>query len=257
MPVYLRPVLCDNLAMAWLEVKNLTLKEKDTLFLSELSFSLEKGTITLLAGRNGSGKSMLLKSLKGLLPADGSICLDGKELKRRERLRSIGLVFQETALQIVGSTVEKDVAFGPENLGLKESEIAKIVDAVIAELGLEKVRTKNPSDLSGGERRMLSIAGVIAMSPSIILLDEPLANLDYPATVNVIKTLIKLKDAGFTIIIASHEAEKFLAHTDRTIILRGGRIVSDRKSEDSLDVLKKYGIYIPPKLTFKELSWAE
>ena len=104
---------------------------------------------------------------------------------------------------------------------------------------------------------MLSIAGVIAMSPSIILLDEPLANLDYPATVNVIKTLIKLKDAGFTIIIASHEAEKFLAHTDRTIILRGGKIVSDRKSEDSLDALKKYGIYIPPKLTFKELSWAE
>ena len=166
--------------MAWLEVKNLSLVQNGQTMLSDISFSLEKGTITLLAGRNGSGKSMLLKSLKGLYPISGKVIINGEELdKRKKRMSSIGLVFQETALQIVGSTVEKDIAFGPENQGLREDEVQAIVESTIKRLELENIRKKNPEELSGGERRKISIAGVIAMSPSLILLDEPLANLDY------------------------------------------------------------------------------
>ena len=244
--------------MAWLEVKNLSLVQNEQTLLSDISFSLEKGTITLLAGRNGSGKSMLLKSLKGLFPISGKVILNGEELnKRKKRMSSIGLVFQETALQIVGSTVEKDIAFGPENQGLKEDEVHALVEETIKRLELEPIRKKNPAELSGGERRKISIAGVIAMTPSLILLDEPLANLDYPSTVNAIKILVDLKEAGFTILIASHEAEKFLAHTDRTLIMKKGKLVSDKPSKDSLEDLAANDIYIPKKMAFEDLSWAK
>lgn len=244
--------------MAWLEVENLTLFEKGQMVLSNISFSIDKGTITFLSGRNGSGKSMLLKSLKGLLSIEGNVRLDGKLLdSRRKRLSTVGLVFQETALQIVGATVEKDIAFGPENQGLSPSEVKQRVDMVIENLDLGHIRKKSPSELSGGELRKLSIAGVIAMSPSLILLDEPLANLDYPATINVIKTLIKLKEEGFTIIVASHEVEKLLAHTDRTLIMKKGRLICDKKSRDSLDDLRANDIYIPKQMRFEDLTWIE
>ena len=242
--------------MAWLEVRNLTLKTDEATLLEDISFSLERGTITLLAGRNGSGKSMLLKSIKGFTHAEGTILLGGKALdKRRDRISSIGLVFQETELQIVGSTDEKDISFGPENLGFSAAECKAITDEAISLLGLEHVRGKSPSELSGGERRKLSIAGVIAMSPSVILLDEPLANLDYPATVKVIETLIRLKEKGFALLIASHEAEKFLCHTDKTLIMKKGRLISDAPSEDSVATLRENDIYIPKNAEFEDLTW--
>lgn len=243
--------------MAYLEVKKLSIKADDRFILSDISFTLEKGTITLLAGKNGSGKSMLLKCLKGLVsPHSGKIYLDGKELKsRKERIREIGLVFQETSLQIVGSTVEMDIAFGPENLEYPAERIAEIVDENLKLFDLEKYRTKRPDELSGGERRKLILAGVIAMEPSIILLDEPFANLDYPSIRTVIRSLDTLKKKGFTILLVSHEAEKFLAHTDKTIIIRNGRIASDKPSRDSLQSLRENDVYVPDNANFEELSW--
>ncbi len=245
--------------MAYLEIKGLSLTIEKRKLLDNISFSIEKGTITLIAGKNGSGKSLLLKCIKGLeKPDTGEIILDGKVLKKaKDKMRNISLVFQDTALQIVGSTVEKDIAFGPENLNLKQAEIDKKVDDMLKLFALDYAREMKPDSLSGGEKRKLSIAGVLAMDTSLLLLDEPFANLDYPSTITVIKTLDKLKKNGITVILVSHEAEKFLYHTDNTVIIKDGKIVHDDKSALSIKALRENEIYLPKNARFEELTWTD
>ena len=242
--------------MAYLSVDNLSCTIDGTPLLENISFSVEKGTLTLIAGPNGSGKSLLMKCLKGLeKPDGGTITVDGREIKKtKERMKLFGLVFQDTSLQIVGSTVEKDIAFGLENQKKSIEEIKGKTDEMISLFSLEKERKKDPRVLSGGERRRLCIAGVMAMESSILLLDEPLGNLDYPSVKMVLNTLMTLKEKGVTVLIVSHEAEKLLALTDNTIILRGGRIAASGKSRDMLPSLKENGIYLPP-LPFGEMKW--
>ena len=244
--------------MAFLSVSNLRKSIDGTLLLDDISFTVEEGTITLIAGPNGSGKSLLLKCLKGLEKTDsGTIEVDGRDAgKTKERMKLFGLVFQDTSLQIVGSTVEKDIAFGLENQKRSPEEIKAKVDEMLSLFHLEKERRKNPKILSGGERRRLAIAGVLAMESRILLLDEPLANLDYPSVRDVLKTLVELKKKGITVLIVSHEAEKFLALTDNTIIIRGGRIAAAGKSRDMLSSLRENDIYLPP-LDFEALKWIE
>ncbi len=243
--------------MALLSVDNLSFSIDGTKLLENISFSLEKGSLTLIAGKNGSGKSMLLKCLKGLEKPDrGRITIDGRELKReRERMRAFGLVFQDTSLEIVGSTVRKDIAFGLENLRWERERIQETTDRMVSLFNLEKIQNLPPSVLSGGEKRRLSIAGVLAMEPEIILMDEPLANLDYPSIKMVLSTLLELKEKGITIIIVSHEAEKLLSLTDNTIILSEGKIVDMGKSRDMMDALRNNEVYLPPKANFEDLSW--
>lgn len=243
--------------MALLSVDNLSFSIDGTKLLENISFSLEKGSLTLIAGKNGSGKSMLLKCLKGLEKPDGGrITIDGRELKReRERMRAFGLVFQDTSLEIVGSTVRKDIAFGLENLRWERERIQETTDRMVSLFNLEKIQHLPPSVLSGGEKRRLSIAGVLAMEPEIILMDEPLANLDYPSIKMVLSTLLELKEKGITIIIVSHEAEKLLSLTDNTIILSEGKIVNMGKSRDMMDALRNNEVYLPPKANFEDLSW--
>ena len=242
--------------MAYLSVDNLSCTIDGTPLLENISFSVEKGTLTLIAGPNGSGKSLLMKCLKGLeKPDGGTVTVDGREIKKtKERMKLFGLVFQDTSLQIVGSTVEKDIAFGLENQKKSIEEIKGKTDEMISLFSLEKERKRDPRVLSGGERRRLCIAGVMAMESSILLLDEPLANLDYPSVKMVLNTLMTLKEKGVTVLIVSHEAEKLLALTDNTIILRGGRIAASGKSSDMLSSLRENGIYLPP-LPFGEMKW--
>lgn len=241
----------------YLSVRDLTLAIEGKELLHSVSFDAEEGTITVIAGRNGSGKSLLLKCLKGLeKPQAGSITLDGRELKgRKERMAAFGLVFQDPSLQAVGSTVEKDIAFGPENMGLPRERIREIVDSMCRRFSLDRIRKERPEVLSGGEKRRLAIAGVLAMDAKVLLLDEPFANLDYPSTLMMIETLIELRESGQTVIIVSHEAEKFLRHTDRTIIMADGRIAADGSSRDVMPLLKGNGIYIPDGARIEDLSW--
>lgn len=245
--------------MAYFEVRNLSLTIDKKEILKDISFEVEKNTINLVAGKNGSGKSMLLKCIKGLeKPDDGEIVLDGKSLKKsKERMRKIGLVFQDSNLQIVGSTIRRDIAFGLENIGKDKDEIDSEVNKLMKIFSLEDKANLSPSVLSGGERRKLCILGVIAMNSELLLLDEPFANLDYPSTKIVINTLLKLKELGSTIIIVSHEAEKFLYHTDSTIIIKDGHLEQSGKSSEMLDALRCNEIYIPRNLRFEELSWLE
>ncbi len=242
--------------MAYLSVDNLSCTIDGTALLENISFSVEKGTLTLIAGPNGSGKSLLMKCLKGLeKPDGGTITVDGREIRKtKERMKLFGLVFQDTSLQIVGSTVEKDIAFGLENQKKSVEEIRRKTDEMISLFSLEKERKKDPGVLSGGERRRLSIAGVMAMESSILLLDEPLANLDYPSVKMVLNTLVTLKEKGVTVLIVSHEAEKLLALTDNTIILRGGRIAASGRSRDMLSSLKENNIYLP-SIPYEEMKW--
>ncbi len=245
--------------MAYFEVRNLSLTIDNKEILKNISFEAERNTINLIAGRNGSGKSMLLKCIKGLeKPKTGEIVLNGATLKKsKDRMRSIGLVFQDSNLQIVGSTIKRDIAFGLENIGKKKEEIDKEVERLIKLFGLEDKADLAPSVLSGGERRKLCILGVIAMNSELLLLDEPFANLDYPSTKTVLNTLLKLKELGTTIVIVSHEAEKFLLHTDNTIILKDGHIEKAGKSYEMLDALRENEIYIPKNASFEDLSWLE
>lgn len=242
--------------MAYLSLSNITKCADGNLLLDNVTMEVEKGTITLIAGPNGSGKSTLLKCIKGLEKPDrGKIILDGAELgKERERMKLFGLVFQDTSLQIVGRTVEKDIAFGLENEKKSIDEIRHKTEEMLALFSLEKVRKKDPRVLSGGERRRLSIAGVLAMESKVLLLDEPLANLDYPSIREVLKTLVRLRKEGVTILIVSHEVEKLLALTDNTVILNEGRVIGSGKSPDMLSLLKDNSIYLPP-LDFEELTW--
>lgn len=242
--------------MAYLTVSNLSASADNLPVLKNISFSVDKGSLTLIAGPNGSGKSFLLKCLKGLEKTkSGTITVDGREMKtRKERMGFFGLVFQDTSLQIVGSTVERDIAFGLENQKRSITEIKRKRDEMLSLFSLEKERERDPRVLSGGERRRLSIAGVMAMESPVLLLDEPLANLDYPSVKMVLNTLISLKEKGITVLIVSHEAEKLLALTDNTIILRSGEIAASGRSRDMISSLRENSIYLPP-LAYEDMKW--
>ncbi len=242
--------------MAYLTLDGLSKTSDGIKILENISFSVEKGTLTLICGLNGSGKSTLLKCLKGLMKTDsGSVFLNGRKLERQsERMRIFGLVFQDTSLQTVGRTVERDIAFGLENQRKSTSEIRRITDNMITLFQLEDVRERDVKVLSGGERRRLSIASVLAMETEVLLLDEPLANLDYPSVKMVLSSLVRLRDAGITVIMVSHEAEKFLALTDNTIILKDGKVAGKGKSRDMTQELRRNMIYLP-EAPYEDLSW--
>jgi len=243
--------------MGILEVRNLTLKLGNKTIYKDISFSIEKGAFAVLCGRNGAGKSQLLKTLKGLVKlTSGEIHIKGEDLSHRknERLRKTALVFQDADLQSVGETVEKDIDFGPENLGWKREKIIEEREKALKLLSLENLRNQRPHTLSGGEKRKLALAGVLAMQNDIILLDEPFANLDYPSTRVVLETLLELHKRGITLLIVTHEVEKFLAHTDAVLIMKEGSLIYNGPAKASLHALRQAEVYVPA-LPFEELTW--
>lgn len=242
---------------AALEVQELSLSIEGKQIYKDISFSLAQGSFTVLCGHNGAGKSQLLRTLKGLVrPSSGRILINGADVtkKKKSRLSSIGLVFQDADFQIVGESVEKDVAFGPINLGWNEEKVNEAVSRTLSMMGLEDKRRQRPQTLSGGEKRRLAIAGVLAMEPGLIMLDEPFANLDSPSTTSVLEALVGLHQAGQALLVTSHEVDRFLAHTDNVVILEKGHLVHEGPSKDSVDALKKAGVHIPGT-SFEELTW--
>ncbi|MDT4761343.1 ABC transporter ATP-binding protein [Sphaerochaeta sp. PS] len=226
--------------------------------LKEISFAIERGSLSLITGPNGSGKSLLLKCIKGLLkPTAGTILLEGEDLTHhgKARLRSIGLVFQDSETQIVGQTVERDILFGLENLQLPLPVQRQRLDDVVALLDLTKQLKQRPRALSGGEKRRLSIAGVLVMEPKLLIMDEPFANLDYPSVVQVLKTLLRLRNEGHTIILVSHEVEKILAYIDKVIILEGGTVAAQGPPSLLRPLFKEHGVYVPEECALEDLTW--
>ena len=239
-----------------LEVRDLTLSINNLKILDNLSFSLDKGSFAVLCGRNGAGKSQLLRCIKGLVSPDGGeILVDGVSLNAKARMKKIAIVFQDADMQIVSQSVEKDVAFGPENMGLDRKEIKRRVENALSLMGLEDKVKQRPQTLSGGEKRKCAIAGILAMEPEVILLDEPFANLDYPSTLSVIRALNTLHGKGYTILVVSHEVEKFLFHADTLFILEEGRMKEKGRADEIYFKLPSYDIYLPKNASFEDLSW--
>jgi len=235
--------------MNLIEIDNVSCHFQDgTLALDAIDLSIEAGSFVLLAGCNGAGKTTLLRHLNGLiLPDSGEVRLEGvpvtEDLSRvRQR---VGMVFQDADSQIVGETVFDDVAFGPENLCWPVKKIEARVTATLAALGMSAMADNRPHTLSGGEKRRLAIAGILVMDPEVIVLDEPFTNLDYPGTVQVLKTIADLHAEGRTIIITTHDIEKVFTLADRMVIMERGRVVRDGFPLEVVYDTEQYGIRMP------------
>ena len=239
-----------------LEIEGLNLDINGQTILSDVSVALERGSFAAMCGRNGAGKSQLMRCIKGLRkPSGGRILLNGTEADEKARMKRIALVFQSAETQVVSQSVEKDIAFGPENMGLDKAEVERRVEAALTLMGLKEKARQRPQTLSGGELRKCAIAGIIAMEPEVILLDEPFANLDYPSTLAVIRALCALHERGYTLLVVSHEAEKFLFHTDTLLIMDGGSVMEAGSSPELFPKLRDYDVYIPSGAAFGDLTW--
>lgn len=198
--------------------------------LSGIDLRIEDGEFLVLAGRNGSGKTLLVRHLVGLSrPLSGSVTFRGSpvESRLREVRKAVGFVFQDTEAQILGQTVEEDVAFGPSNMGLPAEEIRLRTAEALCLTGLSGSERRRPETLSGGEKRRLAIAGVLSMRPECLILDEPFANLDYESVMEVTRICKELSHQGKTILMVTHELEKVLQLATRLIILDKGKKVYD------------------------------
>lgn len=226
----------------------------------DVSLSIRSGQFVLIAGANGSGKTTLLKHLNGLLLAqEGEVVVDGVSVAKdpaRAR-RKVGMVFQDADAQVVGQTVYEDIAFGPENLCWERSAVDQAVRRVLIELDLVQLSNQSPHLLSGGELRRLTIAGVLAMRPQVLVLDEPFANLDYPGVRQILTHLLRLHQKGHTIVMAAHDLEKVGTLAQRLVILDKGRIAADGPIREILPLAEQFDIRTPCALRFgKEVtSW--
>ena len=209
-----------------------------TLALDDVSFELREGELLVLSGPNGSGKTVLIKLLVNLHEGSGgTILYKDKPLSRwKDGIhREVGLVFQDSDAQLVGETVEEDTRFGPENLGSKGAELEERVTRALAEVGILHKRESRPAALSGGERRRLAIAGVLAMGVRTIIMDEPYANLDWEGVRLVNESILKLHKQGYTFLIVTHELEKIAGAAGRLGIMHKGRLKALGSPHEILD----------------------
>ncbi len=242
--------------MAIIETNGLCYQYQDgSTGLVDVSLSFETGEFTVVAGANGSGKSTLLRHLNGLLlPGSGSVSVCGAAVQddpARAR-QQVGMVFQDADSQIIGETVYADVAFGPENLGLSHDQIDERVQAALEAVALTGFDDKSPHHLSGGEKRRLAIAGVLAMTPQVLVMDEPFSNLDYRAARLVLTQILNLHRAGHTIIITTHDLEKVIGHAQRLIIMDRGRVVRDGSPAAIIEDVERFGIRPPCSIKFNQ-----
>jgi len=244
-----------------IEIKNLSHSFLDgTLGINGVNLSIKEGEFIVIGGQNGSGKTTLLKHLNGLLlPTKGTVLVKGVEVSRNiKKIRQmVGMVFQNADSQIVGETVYADVAFGPENLCLDRQEIEKRVSAALESVDLAQHADKSPHLLSGGEKRRLSIAGILAMEPKIIVFDEPFSSLDYPGVRQVLEQIISLHQSGHTIIITTHDIEKIITHANRLLIMEDGKVVRDGMPDKILQEAEVFGVRMPcaTRMGMEVASW--
>jgi len=243
----------DNL----IEIKNVTYEYIDENIVhtavKNLSMNIKKGSFTVILGHNGSGKSTLAKMINGLnKPTYGDVFVAGMNTKDENTeidiKRRVGMVFQNPDNQLVASIVEEDVAFGPENLGLSPDAIRKRVDDALKSVDMYEERKSTPHRLSGGQKQRVAIAGIIAMEPECIVLDEPTAMLDPKGRAEIVSTLTKLnREKGITVILITHYMEE-AENADRVIVMNDGEIIEDDIPSEifkNVERLKAVGLDVP------------
>ena len=221
---------------------------------------IKKGDFVAVLGHNGSGKSTLAKHVNGLLlPTEGTVWVGDMDTRDEEHIwdvrKTAGMVFQNPDNQIIGNIVEEDVGFGPENIGVPTEEIWKRVEESLKAVGMTAYRLQSPNKLSGGQKQRVAIAGVMAMKPECIILDEPTAMLDPNGRREVIRTIHELNRAeGITVLLITHYMEEAI-EADRIIVMDDGRIVMDgqpREIFSRVKELKSHGLDVPQ---VTELAW--
>ena len=236
----------------------------ESVALEDVSFEIEDGQLVGIIGHTGSGKSTLLQHLNGLLkPTSGQIVVSGRDITAPgvsmvEIRKKIGLVFQYPEYQLFEETVAKDVAFGPKNLGLPEAEIDERVREAIELVGLdyEAVAERSPFELSGGQKRRVAIAGVIAMRPEVLILDEPTAGLDPKAHKDVLAMVEEVhRRTGNITILVSHNMADIARLSDKIIVVDSGRLIAVGTPEEVFarrEQLEQVGLALPPVTQFTE-----
>ena len=245
--------------MDMIETKNLAFAypadegEMQTLALRDVSVSIEKGSFVVVLGHNGSGKSTFAKCLNAvLLPCGGKVYVEGMDTQDEALLleirRRVGMVFQNPDNQIVANVVEEDVAFAPENLGVPTEEIRRRVDAALAAVDMTAFTTHAPHLLSGGQKQRVAIAGVIAMEPACIVLDEATAMLDPVGRQEVLSAVHKLnREKGITVVLITHHINE-AEDADRVVVMDDGKVIMDgapRQVFTQVERLRSMGLTVP------------
>ena len=241
--------------MAIIRTENLhfTYQGEENETLHGVNLEIEEGSFVAILGHNGSGKSTLAKLFNGiLLPNEGRVLVNGIDTTHEDKLldvrRTVGLVFQNPDNQIVANVVEDDVAFAPENLGVEPDEIRRRVDSALKTVGMYEYRQHAPHLLSGGQKQRVAIAGVLAMQPRCIVLDEPTAMLDPVGRREVISTVTRLcREEGITVVLITHHMSECIG-ADRLVVMSEGRIVADgtpREVFAQVELLRSEGLSVP------------
>lgn len=250
-------ITVENLAYAYPDLDG----QKGTQVFENLNLTIESGSFVAILGTNGCGKSTLAKHFNSiLLPSGGKVYVDGIDTSDLNRImavrRCVGMVFQNPDNQIVANVVEEDVAFGPENLGVAAPEIRRRVDRALKQVGMYEYREHAPHLLSGGQKQRVAIAGIIALEPKCIVLDEPTAMLDPRGRADVMQTVEKLnREKGITVVLITHHMDE-AAQAQRVIVLDKGKVAADGTPKQvfaQVEMLHKLGLAAPDSV---ELCWA-
>ena len=234
--------------------------EDGVVVFEDLNLTVEEGTFVAVLGTNGCGKSTLAKHFNSiLLPTGGKVWVCGIDTANEERImqvrRNVGMVFQNPDNQIVANVVEEDVAFGPENLGISSPEIRHRVNKALKQVGMYEYREHAPHLLSGGQKQRIAIAGVIAMEPKCIVLDEPTAMLDPRGRREVVETIGRLnREKGITVVLITHHMDE-AARADRVVVLHKGKVAADGTPKEvfsQVELLHDIGLAAPDAV---ELCW--
>jgi cobalt/nickel transport system ATP-binding protein len=238
-----------------LEVKNIKYSyNADYQALKGVSLKVEKGDMVALLGKNGAGKSTLFLHLNGIYqPDEGQVFIDGEELKYDKKSllkfrQKVGIVFQNPDDQIFAPTVEEDVAFGPLNLGLPMEEVQDRVEEALSRVGMSGFEKTAPHHLSGGQKKRVAIAGILAMKPEVMVLDEPTAGLDPQGVVDLSILLNELNDEGITIIISTHEVDLVPNYAKRVFVLVDGLLIAEGTPKEIFakpEILQQANLKVP------------
>ncbi|MDI9615686.1 ATP-binding cassette domain-containing protein [Methanothermobacter sp.] len=222
--------------------------------LKGINFHAKKGEVVALLGPNGAGKSTLFLHFNGILqPTSGKVLVDGKEIDYSksgliEVRQKVGIVFQNPDDQLFAPRVDEDVAFGPLNMGLDEDEVEERVKDALRKVGMSGYEDRPPHHLSGGEKKRVAIAGILAMKPDIMILDEPTSGLDPRGASQILRLLHELNEEGMTIIISTHDVDLAPLYSDRIYIISGGEIISEGTPGDvfsDIDTIRGANLRLP------------